>query len=203
MYIHVYPGRTIRVTRVCPRGYTRIKRRLLANETHVGSLSRWTRARIYIYIYVRLLTRLLAVRLRGVTQPRSERNNAGVRAFSRRFFVRAIGPFCYVRVITSFLSPFFKLKDFIIARDGFSYELKFRSFLNRSKLWDWKLLERSSRERLFVPDGATKANSEDRGEDTNRKSCFSSLPLRICSFEHRFDSFHLFKTKSRILQSVG
>lgn len=108
-----------------------------------------------------------------------------------------------MRVITSFLSPFFKLKDFIIARDGFSYELKFRSFLNRSKLWDWKLLERSSRERLFVPDGATKANSEDRGEDTNRKSCFSSLPLRICSFEHRFDSFHLFKTKSRILQSVG
>lgn len=108
-----------------------------------------------------------------------------------------------MRVITSFPSPFFKLKDFIIARDGFSYELKFRSFLNRSKLWDWKLLERSSRERLFVPDGATKANSEDRGEDTNRKSCFSSLPLRICSFEHRFDSFHLFKTKSRILQSVG
>lgn len=114
-----------------------------------------------------------------------------------------------MRVITSFLSPFFKLKDFIIARDGFSYELKFRSFLNRSKLWDWKLLERSSRlflktgERLFVPDGATKTNSEDRGEDTNRKSCFSSLLLRICSFEHRFDSFHLFKTKSRILQSVG
>lgn len=108
-----------------------------------------------------------------------------------------------MRVITSFLSPFFKLKDFIIARDGFSYELKFGSFLNRSKLWDWKLLERSSRERLFVPDGATKANSEDRAEDTNRKSCFSLLPLRICSFEHQFDSFHLFKTKSRILQSVG
>lgn len=108
-----------------------------------------------------------------------------------------------MRVITSFPSPFFKLKDFIIARDGFSYELKFRSFLNRSKLWDWKLLERSSRERLFVPDYESDSNSEDRGEDTNRKSCFSSLPLRICSFEHRFDSFHLFKTKSRILQSVG
>lgn len=110
-----------------------------------------------------------------------------------------------MRVITSFLSPFFKLKDFIIARDGFSYELKFRSFLNRSKLWDWKLLERSSRERLFVcrVRHESDSNSEDRGEDTNRKSCFSSLPLRICSFEHRFDSFHLFKTKSRILQSVG
>lgn len=82
------PGRTIARCIMRPRGYTWIKRRLLANQTHVGSLSRWTRARIYIY--VGLLTRLLTVRLRGVTQPRSERNNAGVRGFSRRFFVHAI-----------------------------------------------------------------------------------------------------------------
>lgn len=71
-------------------GYWPTKRTL--EVYHVGLVRVYT----YAYIYVRLLTRLLAVRLRGVTQPRSERNNAGVRAFSRRFFVRAIETVLFV-----------------------------------------------------------------------------------------------------------
>lgn len=50
-YLYVHPC-LVELSRCImrPRGYTWIKRRLLANQTHVGSLSRWTRARIYIYI---------------------------------------------------------------------------------------------------------------------------------------------------------
>ena len=62
----------------------------------------WPTKRLYIYIYVRLLTRLLTVRLRGVT--RSERNNEDfhVSSYTSNFFFFKFKILLYIIWISGF-----------------------------------------------------------------------------------------------------